>query len=244
MPAEFNLGTLNSNGTPTVASNFVGSSDTRDTFSFTLGTSNNINLALTGLSNDADFSVYRDFNSNGIVDVGDTLVGSSARGGSADDSINIADQAAGAYVVQVDRFSGDTKYDLRLSTTSFRSPSNLLPTETEIGSLTTSQTFSSQVGNNDTSDIFHFVVNAARSFRFALSGLTGDADLRLIQDRNSDLVVQADEVIATSTGGSTFADSITQSLNPGDNYFVQVYQFAGIPTDSSSINYTLTATPA
>jgi hypothetical protein len=31
-------------------------------------------------------------------------------------------------------------------------------------------------------------------------------------------------------------------LNPGDNYFVQVYSFIGNPNDSSPINYTLTMT--
>jgi len=235
MPAEFSLGTLSS--TPVVASNFVGNNDTRDTYGFSLSSSGNINLALTGLSADADVRIFRDFNSNGIVDSGDTQVGSSTRGGDVDDSINISNQAAGAYVVQVDRYStNQTKYDLRLSTSS---PSNLLPTETAVGAVTSSRTFNDQVGNTDTSDTFNFVVNSARNFRFTLDPVGNvDADLRLIQDRNSNLVVDAGEVIATSTLGSGSNDVITSFLQPGDNYFVQVYQFSGNPID-----YSLNITP-
>jgi hypothetical protein len=240
MAAEFSLGTLS--GTPVVASNFVGNNDIRDTYSFTLGSTGNINLALTGLSADADVRVYRDTDSDGIVDPGETQVGSSSRGGNADDSINIANQAAGAYVVEVNRFStNETKYDLRLSTTTpSSSPSNLLPTETAVGAVNSSRTFNEQVGNTDTSDIFNFVVNSAGNFRITLDP-TGsvDPDLRLIQDRNSNLVVDAGEVIATSTAGSGSNDVITSFLQPGDNYFVQVYQFSGNPID-----YSLNITPA
>jgi hypothetical protein len=242
MPAEFSLGTLSS--TPVVASNFVGNNDTRDTFSLGLGSSGSINLALTGLSADADVRLFRDFNGNGIVDSGDTQVGSSTRGGDLDDSINIANQAAGNYVVQVDRFdTNQTKYDLRLSTTPnppSGSPSNLLPTETAVGAVTSSRTFSGQqVGNTDISDTFNFAVNSARNFRFTLDPVGNvDADLRLIQDRNSNLVVDAGEVIATSTLGSGSNDVITSFLQPGDNYFVQVYQYSGNPID-----YSLNITP-
>jgi len=251
MAAEFNLGILPANSTPVIASNFVGSSDTRDTFSFSLANSGNINLALTGMSSDADVRLFRDFNGNGIVDAGDTQIGSSTRGGNSDDTINIANQAAGNYVVQVDQLSGDTKYDLRVSTTAFPSASNLLPTETEVGVLTGTRTFTGQVSNNttaanndspgDTSDVYHFVLNAAGNHTFTIAGLSGDADLRLIQDTNSNLVVDAGEAIATSANAGTTSDQITRFLNPGE-YFVQVYSFAGIPNDSSQINYTLTMT--
>lgn len=234
---EFQIGTLSS--TPVVASNFVGDSDSIDTYSFTLDSTGNINLALTGLSSDADVEIFRDFNSNGIVDAEDTQVGGSFRGGSTDDSINIASQEAGDYIVEVNQFSGDTTYDLRLSTTFASSASNLLPSETEVGSLTDSLTFSNSVSDEDTTDIYNFIVDAAGDFTFTLDGLTADADLRLIQDINSNLIVDEGEVIATSTFGSTSTDSITAFLEPGDNYYVQVYQFS-----SGTIDYDLTLATA
>ena len=232
MPAEFTLGTLSS--TPTVASNFVGTSDTSDLYSFNLSTIGNINLAVTGLSADADVRLYRDLNNNGVIDTTDTFISSSARGGNSDDTINVANQAAGNYLVQVYQYSGDTKYDLRLSTTSAYSASNILPTETEVGSLSGSRTFYDSVSSTDTADVYHFSLSSSRNFHLSLTGLSADADVRLIQDRNSNLAVDPGDVIASSTYGSSTSESINDFLNAGDNYFVEVYQYSG------NTNYTLT----
>ncbi|MHC5936078.1 pre-peptidase C-terminal domain-containing protein [Nostoc sp.] len=238
MAAEFSLGTLSDNAT--IVNNFVGDSDPQDTFSFSLDSNGNINVALTGLSADVDVKVFQDLNGNGIVDAGDTQVGSSSGDGTSDDSINIANQAAGAYVAQVNRYStNNSNYDLSLSTTVFGSASNLLPSDVLIGPLTSSRSFKDSLSNNDTSDIYNFVVNTAGSFTFTLHPIkSDDPDLRLIQDINSNLVVDPGEVITTSSVGSGSNDVITNFLNPGDNYFVQVYQFSGDP-----INYSLTAAP-
>ncbi|MCC5598453.1 PPC domain-containing protein [Nostoc favosum] len=238
MAAEFSLGTLSN--TPAVISNFVGDLDPQDTFSFSLPSSGgNINLALTGLSGNADVKVFKDLNSNGIVDGVDTEVGTSSRSGTFDEGINIANQAAGPYVAQVDPFSSNSGYDLRLSTTALNSPSNLLSSDVLLGVLTSSRNFKDSLSNNDTSDIYNFVVDTAGSFRFTLDPVESlDPDLRLIQDINSNLVVDPGEVIAASSAGPGVNDVITNFLNPGDNYFVQVYQFSGDP-----INYSLNATP-
>lgn len=235
--AEFNLGTLS--GTPTVASNFVGDSDTQDIYSFRLNSTGNINLALTGLSADADVRLYQDTNNNGVIDIGtDRSVGSSARGGSNDDAINVESQAAGNYLVDVSRFSGNTKYDLRLSTTSSSTASNLLPTETEVGNLSGTRTFNDSVGKNDTADVYHFVLNSARNFSLSLTGLSSDADVRLYRDSNSNLAVDAGELIGSSSNGGSFSESITSSLTAGE-YFVEVFQYA---TNVTSNSYTLSLT--
>ncbi|MBG1263383.1 PPC domain-containing protein [Nostoc commune] len=238
MAAEFSLGTLSD--TPTVLSNFVGDLDPQDTFSFSLASSGNINVALTGLSANVDVKVFKDLNSNGIVDAVDTQLATSSRSDASDEAINITNQAAGAYVAQVNRFSrNNSGYDFRLSTTGFSSPSNLLSSDILVGVLTSSRKFNDSLSNNDTSDIYNFVVDTAGSFRFTLDPVESlDPDLRLIQDINSNLVVDPGEVIATSSAGSGSNDVITNFLNRGDNYFVQVYQFSG-----DFVNYSLTATP-
>lgn len=237
--AEFTLGTLSSTGTPTVSSNFVGSSDTSDLYSFTLSSAGNINLALTDLSTDADVRLYRDVNNNGLIDSSDTTIASSTRGSNYDDSINVESQAAGQYLVQVYQFSGDTNYDLRLSTTSPSSPSNLLPTETEVGTLSGTQTFYDSVSKTDTADVYHVALNGS-SLSVSLTGLSSDADVRVIHDINSNLVVDAGEVIGSSVRGGSSSESISLSnLVAGDNYFVEVYQFA---TNITNNSYTLTLT--
>ena len=235
--AEFNLGTLS--GTPTVASNFVGDSDTRDLYSFRLNSIGNINLALTGLSADADVQLYQDLNNNGLIDSTDRFVSNSTRSGSTDDAINVESQAAGDYLVDVYRYStNNTKYDLRLSTTTARSASNLLPTETEVGTLSGTRTFNDSVGKTDTADVYHFVLDSDRNFSLSLTGLSSDADVRLYRDSNSNLAVDAGELIGSSSNSGTSSDSLTSSLTAGE-YFVEVFQYA---TNVTSNNYTLSLT--
>jgi hypothetical protein len=241
MPAEFNIGSLSA--TPFVASNSVGSSDTSDTFSFSLSSPKDINLALTGMSADADVRLYRDVNNNGVIDAGDTLIGSSANGGNNDEAINVGPEPAGNYLVQVYQFSGNTKHDLRLSATDQGTPSNLLPTEVEVGTLSsTTRTFSDSVGGNDTADVYHFIVPRTGNFTLSMTGLSSDADVRLIHDTNSNLAVDTSpspsEVIGSSTHGGSTSESITaNNLTAGDNYFVEVYQYSGNTNYNLSMSF-------
>ena len=235
--AEFSLGALRT--IPRVTRNFVGYNDTQDTFSFSLNETSNINLALTGLMADAGVTLYRDDNNNGVIDSTDTYIAGSFLAGQNDESINLESQMAGNYLVEVSQFSGNTRYNLRLSSTSPQSPSNLLPTEAEVGSLSGTQTFYDDVGENDTSDVYHFVLNSDGNFSLSLTGLSSDADVRLIQDSNSNLRVDRGEEIAISGLGSTSSESISQYLSAGD-YFVQVYQYTP-NTSFNSYNLSLTA---
>lgn len=224
--AEFNLGILNPNGAPKLTSNFVGNTDPRDIFSFTLGNASKLNAALTNMSQDADLRVYRDVDNNGLLNTAiDTLISSSTRGGNADDSVNIR-LDAGNYLAEVARFStSNTNYQLRLSATS--PASNLLPTEVNVGALNGIRTFNDSVGDTDTSDVYRFRVAASGNFRLDLTGLAADADVRLIQDFNNNKVVNPGDVLASSTAGSTTPESIDVFLSAGVNYFAQVYQFSG-----------------
>lgn len=229
---EFNLGTLNNTQTK---SNSVGNRDTSDTFSFTLGGASDVNLALTGMSRDADVSLYRDINSDGLIDSSvDRLIGKSTLDGDLDESLNRNSLAAGNYLVEVSRFEkGSTRYDLSLST---NDPSNLLPTEIEVDSLTGNSTFDGFVGSRDTVDVYHFALDTASNVTLSLTGKSADADIRLIQDRNGNSVVDAGEQIARSFDVGAGDDTLRNFLGADDNYFVQVFQYSG------NTNYTLDLT--
>ncbi len=95
---------------------FVGSTDSSDIYRFSLDTTSNFSLSLSGLSADADVLLIRDFNNNGIVDFGDILA-SSAASGTSPEAISLNGLAPGTYFVQVAQFSGNTNYDLQLSAT-------------------------------------------------------------------------------------------------------------------------------
>ncbi len=211
-----NLGSLSS----TISrSGFVGSSDTQDYFRFSLSSTRNVNLSLTGLAADANLYLYRA--------VGDSLSlvtgGSSARSGNADEAINLANVGAGDYYIRVSQYSGDTHYTLRLST---HDPSNLLPIETNVGILNGTRNFSDSVGSTDTSDIYSFSLSSIRNVTLALTGMSSDADLRLARDYNLNGIIDPGEIIASSTHSNSWNEALNRNLEAG-NYFVQVYQYSG-----------------
>ncbi|MEG4056900.1 MULTISPECIES: pre-peptidase C-terminal domain-containing protein [unclassified Microcoleus] len=239
--AEFNFGTLIRDANPVGKREFVGNGDIKDTYSFRLENDNNINIALTNMSANADVRLFRDFNGNGVRDTNDSQVSASTRFGNQPDSINVSSGLtnvdAGSYLIEVDRVGTvNTEYDLRVSTNAISKPSNLVTAETEVGTLTASRTFNEAIVNSDTSDTYHFAVNSSRNFRFNLSGLSGDMDIRLINDRNNDSVVDSSEIITKSIATGNQSESITQFLTPGSTYYLQVYQHSGV----SSYNLNMT----
>ena len=88
------------------------------------------------------------------------------------------------------------------------------------------------MGSDDTVDTYAFSLDFYEGTNISLSGLSSDADIRLIRDSNSNGIVDANEVIESSTGLGSRSESITGIDTSGD-YFVQVYQYSG------NTNYTL-----
>jgi Bacterial pre-peptidase C-terminal domain len=104
------LATARNVGTLTATQSFsdwVGSADTNDYYSFNVGTPSNFSLSLTGLSADADVQLL---NSSGGV------ISSSENGGTTSDSIT-SQLSAGTYYARVFQYSGDTNYSLSLTAT-------------------------------------------------------------------------------------------------------------------------------
>ncbi|MBD2346511.1 C2 family cysteine protease [Anabaena subtropica] len=93
-------------------SDWVGSSDFNDVYSFNLTARSSINIAVDGLSANADLQLIRDKNSNGLIDYGD-VIASSSKSGTLSESINKA-LDAGNYFIRVYAKSGDTNYDLKV----------------------------------------------------------------------------------------------------------------------------------
>ncbi len=180
---------------------------------------------MTGLTADADLYLYNS--------AGTEITRSALDGYTQDESINVANLAAGTYYIQAEQWSGNTGFTLNLSTNSV---SNLLPSEVELGNVgagTILQTGS--INNSNTSDVYHFSTLASSSnFNLSLYGLSADADVRVIRDANHNGIVDAGEEIARSENFGSLSETINlQGLGTGD-YFVQVYQYSG------NTNYTLT----
>jgi Bacterial pre-peptidase C-terminal domain len=232
-----NIGSLGR--TPVTRNNLaVSETEPTDVFQFQIGNTRNVNLSLTNISagNDPDLRLYRD-NGNGIFDSGDQLIDSSVAANNRDDSINRRVEA-GTYFAEVSRYAGvgSVSYDFSASATTPNSTldfSNLLPREFELGNLSTDITRTGRVGDNNTADTYSFSLGSSQSANIILSGLTSDADIRLIRDSNNNHIVDAGDEIRSSTRGGTASDQIS-NINQSGEYYLQVNQYTG------QTSYTLT----
>ncbi|MGA7936347.1 MAG: S8 family serine peptidase [Kovacikia sp.] len=229
--SAYRVGTLGSN--PTTLLDRISSAAPTDYYLFSLNQTSNFNLALTGLAANADVQL--------ISQVG-TVLNQSEKNNLADEAINQT-LNAGTYYVRDFQNSGDTDHTLKLSATSNSPtdpPSNLLPTEFDLGTLgNATVNLQGSVGNINTADVYRFNLSTDSSLSLNLIGLSADADVRLIQDTNNNGIVDSGEEIARSQNRGTLSESIGLSSLPAGTYFAQVYQYSG------NANYTLrlAATP-
>ena len=233
----FDLGVLGS--APRARTGVVAANQSRDIYEFDIFGVRDVNLSLNDISfgDDVDLRLYRDANGNRAFDSGDTLLASSIRGSNLDDSINRT-VGTGTYFAEVRRFSGTgfASYDLDLSATSGGAPSNVLADEFNFGNLSGDRSRFGSVNNSDTSDTYRFALSFGERVNIGLSGLSADADVRVIRDFNNNRIVDAGEVVGSSIRPSNLSESINNISGPG-NYFVQVYQFSGSTNYNLSLDY-------
>jgi hypothetical protein len=243
---NYSIGNLTS--TPSSNSTFLSDYYTDDVYSFNISNTSSINLNLHNISagDDADLYLYADSNHNGVFDAGDQQLQYSRLSSNRDDSINYL-ASAGTYFARVERYapgsSGQLDYTLDLSATQSQpyqaqtQPPNLLPTETQVN-LTfplhpTTTTFSGRVGGSNTVDTYAFSLldlgSNYTAVSFSLTGLSSDADIRVIRDSNHNRIVDSGEVIASSNNGGITSESIPEIFSYGNtsDLFVQVYQYSG-----------------
>ncbi|MFO5494090.1 MAG: PPC domain-containing protein, partial [Cuspidothrix sp.] len=219
------LATARAVGTLTATQSFsdwVGSTDTNDYYSFNVGTQSNLSLSLTGLSANADVQLLNSL--GGIVTT-------SANTGTTSESIT-RQLSAGTYYVRVYQSSGNTNYSLSLNATTVSlvdNAGNTLATARAVGALTATQSFSDWVGSADTDDYYSFNVGTQSNFSLSLTGLSADANVQLLNSSGG--------VISSSTAGGNTSESITRQLSAG-TYYARVYQFSSDTTYSLSLNAT------
>ena len=233
----------------------VGGNDPADFYRVDLSEGGNIKLAASGIDGDVDLLLL---NSSGGT------IAKSTNDGKANEAISQT-VAAGTYFVQVSPFaSAKSNYTLDVSSnytgqsnspvsSSSNSPSPS-PSNSPSPSPTTNLTgdpgntlgsaevksaaaFSrTQQVNKDDQDFYRFNVGQSGVFTANLTGLSGDADVKLIQDKNNNGTVDQGEVLGWQWEWGTGNESIRRFLSAG-NYFVEVM---GYGTEMK--NYTLNTT--
>ncbi|MEG4454961.1 S8 family serine peptidase [Microcoleus sp. N9_A1] len=119
------------------------------------------------------------------------------------------------------------------------SDNSLLTARNVVGVQNGSISLTEFVGTGDIDDFYRFDINTNSNFSLRLDGLTADADVDLIQDRNRNGVFDFGESIGYSYKLGTTPDVINlPNLAPG-TYSVQVSSYSG----STNYNLTISATP-
>jgi trimeric autotransporter adhesin len=217
LAAAKNIGALTA--TTRTFQEFVGTVDVNDYYRFTVAANSVLNLAVGGLDGDAD--VYL-LNSAGVQ------IGLSGNDSNTAESIQQF-LAAGTYYVKVTAFTGNTtNYTLSLSA-SPDNAGNTLATARNVGVLSGLRTFQDNVGTNDSNDYYRFTVGVNSNFRLALSSLTSDADVQLLDSTGT--------LITSSTLAGSNPEAINRFLAVG-TYYVRVIPYSG----STNYNLSLTAT--
>jgi subtilisin family serine protease len=121
----------------------------------------------------------------------------------------------------------------------FADPGNSIPTARNVvGVQNGNINLTEFVGTVDTDDFYRFELGTKSNFSLLLDGLSADADVELIQDKNLNGAFDLGEFVNFSFNSGTLPDTIyIPNLAPG-TYYVQVYSYSG----STNYNLNLSAT--
>jgi hypothetical protein len=220
--------------------NFVGNADRNDYYRFNLSQTSNLNLSLSVVSDSVDVQLIYDNNGNGVQDYDDQLSSATADS-TSNGSINKT-LGAGTYFIRVSPgYSNyNTNYTLGVSATPYavttpKDPGNTLGTALDIGFLSGTRSFKDFVGSADRQDWYRFTLSSSRNFKLDLIGLSNDADVELIYDRNGNSEYDYNDQLYSSSNYGSSNEAINATLGVG-TYFVRVN------TDyySDNTGYTLT----
>jgi hypothetical protein len=250
----YNLGNLN--GITATRSSTISASDRIDYTRFHLDQTSSFNLLLKGavgnvavdLLNASGTTIAS--SSNGLLYYLSQGISTTQNFDTHDVALNLSSLAAGDYYLKVSPFWSQqrggrgpleryypattvtTDYDLTVST---EMVSNLLPTEIDLGTLSGTRLLKGSLDANNTSETYRVTVGAG-NLHITLSGMNGNADVRLIRDVNNDGVINENEAFASSKQWYAFTDGIYNAVR-GGTYFIQVSQ--GQDFFGASINYDL-----
>ncbi|MBD2036171.1 S8 family serine peptidase [Leptolyngbya sp. FACHB-321] len=112
---------------------------------------------------------------------------------------------------------------------------NTTATARNLGALTGSQTYFDYVGRGDANDYYQFSLATGSSVSVALSGLSADANIRLLNSSGS--------TIQASVNAGIAAEAVNRALDAG-TYYIQVYSANSSASSNYNLNLATTPSPA
>ncbi|MFB2891922.1 pre-peptidase C-terminal domain-containing protein [Aerosakkonemataceae cyanobacterium BLCC-F50] len=221
--------------------NFVGTSDRDDYYGFRVVDPINLNLNLSGLSDNATLKLFADTNDNGRVDSGEEIA--SVTGNASTPAVINKTLGAGYYHIDVltESPASNTLYTLAMTPSTIPSTNTTDPGSTQasafsLGILSGSRTVSDFVGSTDRLDFYRFVLNGNQNLNLSLNGTTDPAYAILYRDTNNNGQFDSTETLGVVTSSNNSLGTLTQNLEAG-SYFVQV--FTNTTTANTSYNMTV-----
>ncbi len=209
----------------------LAGADVVDFYKIKMVTAGKLTAELINLSANANLSLIRDVNNNGVIDPGptETLVISNNNGTTPE---KIERQlAAGTYFLRVREVSGNPGYTLR-ATADYAGES--LAAARNLGAFVGTKLSRDFVGNTDLSDFYKFTLTGTQNIDIRLFNLQQNLNFELIRDSNGNGKYDVGEFIHRANNNGTTEDAFNITL-PADTYFVRVFR-AGASIES---NYTL-----
>jgi hypothetical protein len=190
---------------------FVGDADTDDWYRFSVSSFRNLQVSLSGLSDDADIVLY--------ADGGDYLAGSFNSGDDAE-SIVFNGLAPDTYYLHVYRSgAANTEYQLRITAAAASlvdAAGNTAAAARNVGVLRGEVEFLDYIGGVDGNDYYRFSLDGRSDLEVELGQLRADADLQLLAANGS-------TVLSSSTNAGTLAESIALDGLSAGTYVVRVF---------------------
>ncbi|MGK7921294.1 MAG: pre-peptidase C-terminal domain-containing protein, partial [Trichodesmium sp.] len=183
---------------------FVGKSDKKDFYKFNVNEKTDVDIELGGLSGNAD--VYL-LNNQGKV------LKKSVKGGKKVEDIEEPLEPGTYYVRVQSKGNANANYTLSLDGELPDMAGNSLNKAYDLGVLHDDQKIQDFVGKSDKKDFYKFNVNEKTDVDIELRGLSGNADLYLLDNQG--------KVLDKSTKGGKKVEGIEEPLEPG-TYYVKV----------------------
>ena len=212
---------------------YVSDDDPVDFYKFTTAASGTIGASIFCDFADANLSLIRDANNNGIVDKGDALATATILPMSQSKEFTTK-ISAGTYFLRVtfnDLDGFPSKYFVSFQTDYAGSTPK---SARNVGSLSGTKTFDDWASGpfsgaiSDTADVYKFSLSSTRTFSAKMIGVIDgqDLDLQLYRDKNNDGVLSSSELITSSHKVNSPNESLSKSLAAG-TYFVKVVGLNG-----------------
>ncbi len=219
------LGILGSQGSVRRTGNVAVGTDLQDYYVFAGG--NDIAISVSGLSSDVDVQV---------LDLFGRLVAQSTGSSNTAEAINInIPPGSGSIYVRIFAFAGSSNYVFEArNNTNTANVDDLLSTATPLPTPLTSLTRTGAVGGTgstgDPQDYYRFQLTTVRNVAIALTGLTADLDIEVLDSFGN--------LLFFSRNGGTANESINMANLGIGIYFIRIHPF-GTVTSNYSLSLTL-----